>query len=196
MPSNFGIAFLPHKVTVPGSPGMGRRSETGKVRRPTFIMNQLDLLGKVMDEIPLAPSSLQEVGAFCFVGLISEPEPDRIGIIRKSTTHAKKECCFQLERRERFRSFLDRSFVGRLIDDAFLNDLPATVDPCGENGEYHSFVFDGPIFKKQIDFKLGEIVHRKYRPSQQDGNSGYHGNNHGTNPFHGGFWYRDLLSVS
>src|SRR3989304_7551309 len=93
-------------------------------------------------------------------------------------------------------SFLDRSFVGRLIDDAFLNDLPATVDPCGENGEYHSFVFDGPIFKKQIDFKLGEIVHRKYRPSRQDGNSGYHGNNHGTNPFHGGFWYRDLLSVS
>ena len=75
MPSNFGIVFLPPKVTVLGSLGMGRLPETGKVRRPTFIANQLDLLGKVMDEYfeySLAPSSLPGVGVFCFYGLISE----------------------------------------------------------------------------------------------------------------------------
>jgi uncharacterized protein (TIGR00290 family) len=42
---------------------------------------------------------------------------------------------------------LDKSFCGRVIDKTFIKDLPDTVDPCGENGEYHTFVFDGPIFK-------------------------------------------------
>ena len=41
--------------------------------------------------------------------------------------------------------FLDKSFCGRIIDESFCNDLPPGVDICGENGEYHSFVFDGPI---------------------------------------------------
>ncbi len=57
---------------------------------------------------------------------------------------------------------LDKSFVGRLLDKSFLEDLPATVDPCGENGEYHSFVFDAPIFKNPIPFQKGEIVERKF----------------------------------
>jgi len=43
--------------------------------------------------------------------------------------------------------YLDKSFCGRIIDKDFMNDLPGHVDPCGENGEFHSFVFDGPIFK-------------------------------------------------
>lgn len=47
---------------------------------------------------------------------------------------------------------LDKSFAGREIDTDFVNDLPADVDPCGENGEYHSFVYDGPIFKKPVVF--------------------------------------------
>lgn len=58
--------------------------------------------------------------------------------------------------------YLDKSFCGRIIDKDFLNDLPSNVDPCGENGEFHSFVFDGPIFKTPIDFKKGEIVRRSY----------------------------------
>jgi uncharacterized protein (TIGR00290 family) len=58
--------------------------------------------------------------------------------------------------------YLDKSFAGRMLDKDFLNDLPANVDPCGENGEYHSFVFDGPIFKKPINFQIGEVVHRTY----------------------------------
>jgi uncharacterized protein (TIGR00290 family) len=56
---------------------------------------------------------------------------------------------------------LDGRFVGKVIDEQFLSELPETVDPCGENGEYHSFVYDGPIFKGSVSFKLGEIVLRE-----------------------------------
>jgi len=56
---------------------------------------------------------------------------------------------------------LDPSYVGRELDESFINDLPSTVDPAGENGEYHSFVYDGPIFNKPIPIRLGEIVERK-----------------------------------
>ncbi len=59
--------------------------------------------------------------------------------------------------------FLGRQFVGRVIDEQFLAELPPTVDPCGENGEYHSFVYDGPIFKKTVAFTLGETVLREDR---------------------------------
>ena len=58
---------------------------------------------------------------------------------------------------------LDKKFVGRYFDRQFLSDLPADVDPCGENGEFHSFVFDGQIFKKPIHFKIGDIVLREKR---------------------------------
>lgn len=53
-------------------------------------------------------------------------------------------------------SYLDDSFCGRMIDSDFLKDLPENVDACGENGEFHSFVFDGPIFKKPVKFRIGE----------------------------------------
>ena len=55
---------------------------------------------------------------------------------------------------------LDSNFVGRILNREFLADLPANVDPAGENGEFHSFVFDGPIFSKRIDYTLGSLVHR------------------------------------
>jgi uncharacterized protein (TIGR00290 family) len=55
---------------------------------------------------------------------------------------------------------LDGSFAGREIDTQFLADLPGEVDPCGENGEYHSFVYDGPMFKKTVEFERGEVVLR------------------------------------
>lgn len=50
---------------------------------------------------------------------------------------------------------IDPKFSGRIYDHSFLNDLPITCDPCGENGEFHSFVFDGPIFSKKIEIKTG-----------------------------------------
>jgi uncharacterized protein (TIGR00290 family) len=58
---------------------------------------------------------------------------------------------------------LDKSFAGRFYDKDLLADLPESVDPCGENGEFHSFVFDGPIFKDKIDFSVGEKVLRDER---------------------------------
>jgi uncharacterized protein (TIGR00290 family) len=54
-------------------------------------------------------------------------------------------------------------FVGRLYDENFLSDLPPTIDPCGENGEFHSFVFDGPTFAKPLAIKVGERVTRNGR---------------------------------
>jgi uncharacterized protein (TIGR00290 family) len=55
---------------------------------------------------------------------------------------------------------LDPSFAGRLLDESFFAGLPPGVDPCGENGEFHTFVFDGPIFQKPIHFLIGEKVTR------------------------------------
>jgi len=56
--------------------------------------------------------------------------------------------------------FFDESFVGEVIDELFVNRLPKNVDPCGENGEFHKFCFDGPIFNYPINFQKGEKVYK------------------------------------
>jgi uncharacterized protein (TIGR00290 family) len=58
---------------------------------------------------------------------------------------------------------LDRRFAGRDFDEQFLRDLPPEVDPCGENGEFHSFVYDGPIFDKRISHRKGRVILRDNR---------------------------------
>jgi uncharacterized protein (TIGR00290 family) len=55
---------------------------------------------------------------------------------------------------------LSREFVGRELDESFFRDLPADVDACGENGEFHTFVYDGPIFSSAIAVERGEVVER------------------------------------
>jgi uncharacterized protein (TIGR00290 family) len=55
---------------------------------------------------------------------------------------------------------LDPSFAGRELDDSFFRDLPPHADPCAENGEFHTFVFDGPIFQSPIPIRTGEVVNR------------------------------------
>jgi len=55
---------------------------------------------------------------------------------------------------------LYRSFVGREFDEALLSDLPAEVDPCGERGEFHSFVYAGPMLNAALPVTVGEIVVR------------------------------------
>jgi uncharacterized protein (TIGR00290 family) len=77
-------------------------------------------------------------------------------------------------------NLLDKSFVGRVIDKDFINDLPKNVDVCGENGEFHTFVFDGPIFKNPIAFEIGEKVLKTY-PSEKD------------DTWDSRFWYCDLI---
>jgi len=59
--------------------------------------------------------------------------------------------------------FLSREFCGREFDRDFLSELPDNVDPCGENGEFHTFVSTGPIFDKDIDYGKGEVVLRENR---------------------------------
>jgi uncharacterized protein (TIGR00290 family) len=91
--------------------------------------------------------------------------------------------------------FLDKSFVGRIIDQNFINDLPTNVDVCGENGEFHTFTFDGPIFSKPIDFELGEIVYRKYeKPKETVSKNACDTND--IDAFDYGFWYCDLIEKS
>ncbi len=87
--------------------------------------------------------------------------------------------------------YLDQSFVGRVIDEDFLRDLPPHVDPCGENGEFHTFVFDGPLFQHPVAFEKGEIVYRKYTPPPPTDDAGP--GRTGPDPFDTGFWYCDLF---
>jgi len=92
--------------------------------------------------------------------------------------------------------YLDKSFAGRLIDHDFLHDLPRSVDPCGENGEFHSFVYDGLIFKKPIFFRKGTITYRKYPREEPENDAIADGETNtkdaGSAADHG-FWYCDLL---
>ncbi|HKI44179.1 MAG TPA: hypothetical protein VKA08_02485 [Balneolales bacterium] len=76
--------------------------------------------------------------------------------------------------------YLDKTFAGREFNRALLQDLPPNVDPCGENGEFHTFVYDGPIFRQPVKHKKGEVVYRTYRsPGEPDDSIG--------------FWYCDLV---
>ncbi len=59
-------------------------------------------------------------------------------------------------------NLLDKSFCGRILDRDFVRDLPQTIDPCGENGEFHTFVFEAPYFAQPIDFQKGETVEKTY----------------------------------
>jgi uncharacterized protein (TIGR00290 family) len=67
---------------------------------------------------------------------------------------------------------LDKRFCGRKFDDSFLSEIPAGLDPCGENGEFHTFVYDGPIFKHPIRVSVGQILERS------------------------GFYFADILPIS
>lgn len=89
-------------------------------------------------------------------------------------------------------AWLGEQDVGKPIDEDFLSSLPPDVDPCGENGEYHSFVFDAPFFRAPIPIKIGEKV---YHPLELT-----HGSSRACpqpieptrNPTRG-FWFCDLL---
>lgn len=56
--------------------------------------------------------------------------------------------------------FLPKKFCGRIFDEQFVKDLPEGVDACGENGEFHTFVFDGKLFKNPVPYKIDEIYHQ------------------------------------
>lgn len=81
-------------------------------------------------------------------------------------------------------AYLGKEWLGREIDGHFLRDLPHQVDPCGENGEYHTFCFDGPVFRQRIAIVPGETV---YKPLDIKMNES------GQSPVTKGFWFIDLL---
>lgn len=87
--------------------------------------------------------------------------------------------------------YLDESFCGRVLDADFLKDLPPNVDPCGENGEFHTFVYDGPIFSSPIAFEIGEKVLRGYEPSTNDDDDCFSDQEEGN--WDTSFWYCDLI---
>ncbi len=72
--------------------------------------------------------------------------------------------------------FLDISFPGRTYDERFLSDNPASVDTCGEYSEFHTFVYDGTVFKQARPYSKGEITCREYEDSS----------------FNSGFWNFDV----
>lgn len=74
--------------------------------------------------------------------------------------------------------YLDKEFLGRRVDARLLNDLPANVDPCGENGEFHTYVRNAPFFSSPIPVHKGEVVHKVY--------------NNEAGKWDAGFWFLDL----
>ena len=96
-------------------------------------------------------------------------------------------------------AYLDENAVGRNIDQAFIDSLPANVDPCGENGEFHSFAFAGPVFKKPVPFKLGEKVYRPLEVTHPGDSSSSDSGTSSVCPSDvrptKGFWFCDLLPL-
>lgn len=89
-------------------------------------------------------------------------------------------------------AYLGEDVVGRNIDEEFIRTLPAEVDPCGENGEFHSFAFAGPVFKQPVKFKVGEKVYRPVEVTHPgDANSAYVCPSGARTTK--GFWFCDLL---
>lgn len=79
---------------------------------------------------------------------------------------------------------LDKSFLGREIDQSFVDDLPSDVDPCGENGEFHTFCYDGPIFNYRVRYNVGEEIYKEYKNPDDD-----------TTKLNSGFWFCDLIPI-
>jgi len=81
------------------------------------------------------------------------------------------------------------SIAGQEISPDLIKALPPDVDVCGENGEFHTFAFKGPIFKNEIKFKLGEKVFKRYTAPRNDTDS----EDPGSIDMLSGFWFQDLL---
>ena len=81
--------------------------------------------------------------------------------------------------------FLGKEFLGRKINEELLHDIPPNVDPCGENGEFHTFVINAPFFSSPIPVQQGEIIYKAYTPAADD-----------TDKWNTGFYFMDLLPAT
>jgi len=90
-------------------------------------------------------------------------------------------------------AYLGAEAVGRRLDEAFIRTLPPEVDVCGENGEFHTFAFAGPIFQQPIPYQVGEKVYRPIEPAALPAaNASAYVCPSGPRPTKG-FWFCDLL---
>jgi len=85
--------------------------------------------------------------------------------------------------------YLGEEWLGKEIDESFVKQLPANVDLCGENGEYHSFCYAGPLFEKKIDFTIGEKVYKALEIKADEVCSSP------TSIITKGFWFCDLVPI-
>ncbi len=89
-------------------------------------------------------------------------------------------CCVSI-------GYMNGTWLGKEINETFIRELPSGIDPCGENGEFHTFVFDGPIFKKPVSFLSGEKIIKEFpNPKNEKGS---------LQPEKIRFWYIDLITV-
>jgi uncharacterized protein (TIGR00290 family) len=83
-----------------------------------------------------------------------------------------------------------KEICGKIISEDLINQLPSEIDPCGENGEFHTFAFEGPVFKNKIPFTIGEQVFRTYNaPAKTTSND----DSPCSSTALSGFWYIDLV---
>ncbi|HEY0895931.1 MAG TPA: ATP-binding protein [Sphingobacteriaceae bacterium] len=80
-------------------------------------------------------------------------------------------------------AYLEKDLLGQEISEQFLNRLPPGADPCGENGEYHTFCFGGPVFREPVKFRTGE---ERFVPLEIKTSGGGHNE---------GFWFVDLIGI-
>jgi len=85
---------------------------------------------------------------------------------------------------------ISKDWVGRIIDKDFLKDLPKGVDWSGENGEYHTFVFDGPVFTKPIAYTIHNIVERSFGQNEDADDNCF--NNDSQSNWASRFYYADI----
>ncbi|MDP2421478.1 diphthine--ammonia ligase [Sediminibacterium sp.] len=119
----------------------------------------------------------QKLSAVGLTGVFPLWKQDTRKLVSRFITQGFKTltCCISTK-------WLDESFVGQEINQDFISRLPAGVDPCGENGEFHSFCYDGPLFKQSIEFEKGDKVFRKMNSPDSENKSG--------------FWFIDLLPAN
>ena len=85
-------------------------------------------------------------------------------------------------------AYLKKEQVGQLIDMNYIDELEIDIDPCGENGEYHTFCYEGPIFKKPINAKVSDIIYKPLELKFQTPDK--------NNKITKGFWFADIELVS
>jgi uncharacterized protein (TIGR00290 family) len=83
-------------------------------------------------------------------------------------------------------AYLNEDRVGEIIDEDFIRSLPPDVDPCGENGEFHTFCFDGPLFRHPVHFTRGEKIYKPLEIKTSDDKCS-------TKVQTRGFWFCELL---